>query len=141
MKLRFRPFDLQLKHAFGISGHTRTSTPLVLTEIEHDGVTGFGEASMPPYLGESQETAQQFLSMVNLQPFNAPRNREDISVIVQYLDTLAPGNTAAKASVDIALHDLLGKLTGEPCYRLFGVNPAEMPATSFTIERKSVGED
>src|SRR3546814_11589020 len=85
MKLRFRPFDLQLKHAFGISGHTRTSTPLVLTEIEHDGVTGFGEASMPPYLGESQETAQQFLSMVNLQPFNAPRNREDISVIVQYL--------------------------------------------------------
>src|SRR3546814_13940697 len=88
---------------------------------------------MPPYLGESQETAQQFLSMVNLQPFNAPRNREDISVIVQYLDTLAPGNTAAKASVDIALHDLLGKLNGAPCYRFFGVNPSEMPATSFPI--------
>src|SRR5690606_24853754 len=133
MQLRFRPFDLQLKHAFGISGHTRTSTPLVLTEIEHDGVTGFGEASMPPYLGESQETAQRFLSKADIQQFNAPRNRDDISDIVRYLDTVAPGNAAAKAAVDIALHDLLGKLTGVPCYRLFGVNPAEMPATSFTI--------
>ncbi|QEC51745.1 L-alanine-DL-glutamate epimerase-like enolase superfamily enzyme [Anseongella ginsenosidimutans] len=133
MKLNFRPFNLQLRHAFGISGHTRTSTPLVLTQIEHEDHTGFGEASMPPYLGESQETARQFLKKVDLARFSAPQTLEDVSPIMQYLDALAPGNTAAKAAVDIALHDLLGKIKDEPCYRLFGVNPAAMPATSFTI--------
>lgn len=133
MELRFKPFNLQLKHAFGISGHTRTSTPLVLTQIEHEGVIGFGEASMPPYLGENQKTAQQFLGKADLSQFAAPGNRENIAAVMQYLDSLAPGNTAAKAAVDIALHDLLGKLTGQPCYRLFGVNPDAMPATSFTI--------
>lgn len=133
MDLRFKPFNLQLKHAFGISGYTRTSTPLVLTEIEYDGITGFGEASMPPYLGENQGTAQQFLGKADLAQFDAPRNLEDIAGVMQYLDSLAPGNAAAKAAADIALHDLLGKLSGQPCYRLFGVNPDAMPATSFTI--------
>lgn len=133
MKLSYNPFNLQLKHAFGISGHTRTSTPLVLTEVEHRGFTGYGEASMPPYLGESQETAQDFLKKVDLGQFGAPQTLEDIETIMQYLDSLAPGNTAAKASIDIALHDLLGKLLEKPCYQLFGTNPAVMPATSFTI--------
>lgn len=133
MKLRYRPFDLQLKHAFGVSGYTRTSTPLVLTQIEHEGFTGYGEASMPPYLGESQDTALQFLGKVDPEQFAAPASLDDIGMIMQYLDSLAPGNTAAKASVDIALHDLLGKILDLPCYRLFGTDPAVMPVTSFTI--------
>lgn len=133
MTLYFEPFDLRLNHAFGISGHTRTSTPLVLTRIEHEGYTGFGEASMPPYLGENHDSAQRFLAKVDLSEFRAPAVREDIQPVMQYVDGLAPGNTAAKAAIDIALHDLLGKLTGEPCYRLFGVNPDIMPPTSFTI--------
>lgn len=133
MRLRFAPFELQLRHRFGIAGHTRTSTPLVLTEIEYLGTIGNGEASMPPYLAENQETAQQFLSVIDLTPFDAPRNREDIERIMQYVDSVAPGNTAAKAAIDIALHDLLGKLSDKPCYELFGVNPASMPSSSFTI--------
>jgi L-alanine-DL-glutamate epimerase-like enolase superfamily enzyme len=44
-----------------------------------------------------------------------------------------PGNYAAKASVDIALHDLIGKLIGEPWYRIWGLDPAKTPPTSFTI--------
>jgi L-alanine-DL-glutamate epimerase-like enolase superfamily enzyme len=53
--------------------------------------------------------------------------------ILEYVENLMPGNPAAKASVDIALHDLIGKLVGEPFYRLFGLNPARAPLTSFTI--------
>ena len=40
--------------------------------------------------------------------------------------------TAAKASIDIALHDLVGKITGQPIYRLLGLNPDKTPP-SFTI--------
>src|SRR5512138_1927605 len=111
LKLSFRPYDLQLKHVFTIASNSRTSTPVVLTMIEYDGVRGYGEASMPPYLGESHETVLKFLSAVNLSQFSDPFLMEDI---LDYVDKIADGNHAAKASVDIALHDLIGKLTGQP---------------------------
>ena len=130
LNLKFVPYTLQLKHVFTISSNSRTTTPVVLTEIEYDGVKGFGEASMPPYLGESHESVLKFLSQVNLSQFTDPFLFEDI---LAYTDNIAPGNYAAKASVDIALHDLAGKLIGKPWFRLWGLDPAKTPATSFTI--------
>ncbi len=130
LKLSFEPYNLALKHVFTISGSSRTSTPVMLTRLEYDGVTGFGEASMPPYLGESQDTAGKFLSRIDLSGFNDPFRMEDI---LDYVDGLDAGNTAAKASVDIALHDLVGKLMGQPWYKIWGLNPVNTPNTSFTI--------
>jgi len=49
LKLSYRPYELQLRHVFTVATNSRTTTPVVLTSIEYDGVTGFGEASMPPY--------------------------------------------------------------------------------------------
>jgi L-alanine-DL-glutamate epimerase-like enolase superfamily enzyme len=57
----------------------------------------------------------------------------DYSAITAYLDSLAPGNPAIKAGIDIALHDLDGKMQGKPCWELLGTDPAKMPITSFTI--------
>ena len=54
-KLRFKPYTLNLKHVFTLSTSSRSTTPVVLTELEFDGIIGYGEASMPPYLGESHE--------------------------------------------------------------------------------------
>lgn len=130
MKLSFIPYPLELKHRFGVSGHTRTTTPDVLTCIEHEGKKGFGEASMPPYLGESIESVCSFLQKVNLGQFNDPMLFDDI---LGYVDSIAPGNCAAKASIDIALHDLAGKLLGIPCYTMFGLNPEKTPDTTYTI--------
>jgi L-alanine-DL-glutamate epimerase-like enolase superfamily enzyme len=130
LELRFTPYTLQLKHAFTLSTSSRTTTPVMLTEIEYEGITGYGEASMPPYLGETHESVSRFLSLLNLSQFNDPFLLIDI---LQYVDRVMPGNYAAKASVDIALHDLIGKLVGEPFYRLFGLNPSKAPLTSFTI--------
>jgi L-alanine-DL-glutamate epimerase-like enolase superfamily enzyme len=130
LKLRFVPYDIQLKHVFTIASNSRTSTPVVLTEIEYDGIKGYGEASMPPYLGESHETVLKFLSNLNLSQFSDPFLIEDI---LAYVDKTTPGNYAAKASVDIALHDLIGKIVGQPCFRLWGLDPAKTPYTSFTI--------
>lgn len=130
MVLSFRPYELQLRHVFTLASGSRTTTPVMLTEIEYDGVTGYGEASMPPYLGESHESAGKFLSMVDLTQFSNPFLIHDI---VEYVDMLAPGNYAAKASVDIALHDLAGKLMNQPWHRIWGLDPAKTPDTSFTI--------
>jgi L-alanine-DL-glutamate epimerase-like enolase superfamily enzyme len=130
LKLSFKPYELQLKHVFTLASGSRKTTPVVLTQIEYDGIKGFGEASMPPYLGESHETVLNFLNQVNLSQFNDPFLMEDI---LEYVDNILPGNHAAKASVDIALHDLIGKIIGQPCFRIWGLDPLKTPDTSFTI--------
>ena len=130
MILRFTPHTLELRHAFTIATATRISTPAMLVEVEHEGITGYGEAAMPPYLGESQATASAFLARVNLGRIADPYRLEEI---LPAIDALAPGNTAAKAAVDIALHDWIGKKLGAPWHRIWGLDPAKAPVTSFTI--------
>ena len=130
MKLTFKPYTLELKHVFTIATSSRSTTPVMLTQIEYEGVVGYGEASMPPYLGESQETATKFLSKVDLSQFNDPFKMEEI---LDYVDGIDEKNTAAKAAVDIALHDLVGKLIGQPWYKVWGFDKSKSPETSFTI--------
>ena len=130
MKLTFKPYTLELKHVFTVAVYSRTTTPVMLTEIEYEGIKGYGEASMPPYLGESQESATAFLSKVNLEQFNDPFEMEKI---LDYVDSVDQKNTAAKASVDIALHDLVGKLLNQPWYKIWGYDKTKTPYTTFTI--------
>jgi L-alanine-DL-glutamate epimerase-like enolase superfamily enzyme len=109
-KLRFRPYTLTLRHVFTVASYSRNTTPVVLTELEYDGIIGYGEASMPPYLGESQESVIAFLNQIDLSGFSSPFQTEEI---LHYVDQVAAKNTAAKAAIDIALHDVLGKIMGQ----------------------------
>src|SRR5690606_28340595 len=109
---------------------SRSTTPVVLTELEYDGIIGYGEASMPPYLGETQESVINFLSKLDLSSFSSPFETAEI---LSYVDQVDSKNTAAKAALDIALHDLLGKIMQQPFYKIWGLNPDLIPATSYTI--------
>lgn len=130
LKLSFYPYELQLRHTFTVSSYSRKTTPGVQVCIEYEGVTGYGEASMPPYLGQSVETVTAFLSKVNLEQFKDPFQME---TILAYIDSLSPGDGAAKAAIDIALHDLTGKLIGLSWWRIWGLDAAKAPDTTFTI--------
>ena len=130
MKLSWTPYDLQLVHTFTISGFSRKTTPVVLTKLEYDGLVGYGEASLPPYLGETQASVIEFLKKVDLSGFSDPTQMEEI---LEYVDSIAINNTAAKAAVDIALHDLVGKMLGAPWYKMYGLNRYDVPDTTFTI--------
>lgn len=130
MVLTFRPYDAQMKHVFTIANSSRTTTQIVLTEIEWDGYVGYGEAAMPPYLGETQSSVIEFLKKVDLSRFSSPFEIQDI---LTYVDAISINNTAAKAAVDIALHDLVGKILGQPWWKIWGFNPATTPNTSFTV--------
>lgn len=130
LNLSFEPYELKLRHAFNLARYQRTTTPDVQVQIEYDGIVGYGEASMPPYLGESVDSVCKFLNSLDLAQFSDPFRIEDIH---EYLDSVADANRAAKASVDIALHDLLGKIMGQPWYKIWGLNPDNAPNTSFTI--------
>nr|WP_067062923.1 dipeptide epimerase [Mucilaginibacter sp. L294] len=130
MQLTYQPYELLLKHTFTIAKFSRTSTPLMLVQISHEGQTGYGEASMVPYMGESHQSATEFLSKVDVSQFKYPFH---FAAIINYLDSIAPGNPAIKAAIDIALHDLDGKLQNQPCWKLLGTNPGKMPVTSYTV--------
>ncbi len=130
MRLSFKPYNLQLRHVFTVASSSRTVTPDVQVEITCEGVTGYGEAAMPPYLGESVQSVVAFLQKLNFEQFHDPFQMEDI---LAYVDAVAPGNTAAKASVDIALHDLVGKLLNVPWYRIWGLDKEKTPSTTYTI--------
>lgn len=130
MKLSWAPYEIRLAHTFTVASLSRTTTPDVQVEIEYDGIVGYGEASMPPYLGHTVESVCAFFEKVDMSQFSDPCCIEDI---LAYIDSLSDGDAPAKAAIDIALHDLVGKLLGQPLFRLWGYNPAKAPATSFTI--------
>lgn len=85
---------------------------------------------MVPYMGESIESAKEFLKKVDWNKFAYPFN---FGEIINYLDSIAVGLPAIKAAIEIALNDLNGKLADKPCYALYHANPLEMPLTSYTI--------
>ncbi|MBO4380095.1 MAG: dipeptide epimerase [Muribaculaceae bacterium] len=130
LNLSFEPYELKLQHAFNLAKYSRTTTPDVQVQIEFDGIIGYGEASMPPYLGESVASVTKFLSSLDLAQFTDPFRIEEIH---EYMDSIAPNDRAAKASIDIALHDLVGKIMGQPWYKIWGLSPEKSPNTSFTI--------
>ncbi len=129
VKLTWYPYTLELKHPFTISSNSRNTTPVVIVEIEYDGLTGYGEASLPPYLAETQKSVHEFLSLIDLAKYN---DITDLELILTDIDKIATGNNAAKASIDIALHDLIGKMLGVPVYKMLGIDKKEK-FTSYTI--------
>jgi len=132
LQLSFRPLLLELRHPFRLATGMRTHTRDVLTEIRLGDLVGYGEAAMPPYYGENHDTASAFLSKAK-EVLQRCGSDFSIAEIRTKIDALAPGNHAAKASVDIALHDLRGKIENKPVWQLCGVNPETMPPSSFTL--------
>ena len=133
LDLQWENFMGKMKYTFTISGSSRTTTPIVISRITWNGYAGYGEASMPPYLGETQASVHEFLKKVaeNVLPkFDNPFRIEDIMMEV---DKLTTNNTAAKAAVDIALHDLVGNIIGQPWWKIWGFNPDDAPHTCYTI--------
>jgi L-alanine-DL-glutamate epimerase-like enolase superfamily enzyme len=130
MNLRYHRVDLQLRHTFTISRSSRAVAPIVIVEIEHEGIIGYGEAAPSERYGETTQTVTDFLKKVALSKFYDPLMLNDIICEVR---DLAPNNTAAKAAVDIALHDWVGKKLRIPLWKLWGLNKDKTPLTSFTI--------
>ena len=135
MKLTFMPYELTLRHVFTVAAYSRSTTPDIQVQIEYDGYIGYGEASMPPYLAKELGTVDsvtEFLGKAakRLEDFSDPFMMEDILSAIDQLDN---SNAAGKAAVDIALHDLVGKMMEQPWYRIWGLNPSLAPSTTFTI--------
>lgn len=130
MRLQFTDFTLELVHQFSISKFSRKTTPCILIKLENEGLCGYGEASLPQYLKENPGSVKNFLSKINSE------NLRDVSGINEIQEIVAgtgDGNYAAKAALDIALHDLIGKREQRPVFDLYGIENTGLQDTSFTI--------
>ncbi len=124
MEISARAATVTLAETFTISRGSEDEAEVVEVEIRHDGVSGFGEAAPIERYDESAASALAWLDGLSLG--NDPFALEAIEA------KLPPGEHAARAAVDAALHDLQGKLTGLPVYRLLGLNRVG-PPTSWTV--------
>lgn len=135
LELSFEPYELKLRHVFTVATYSRSTTPDIQVRIDCDGYTGYGEASMPPYLAAelgTTESVTEFLTQAAkvLRQFDNPFHMEDILTAIDQMDK---GNAAGKAAIDIALHDLVGRIMEQPWHRIWGLNPEKTPSTTFTI--------
>lgn len=126
MKLSIHPLTLDLRTTFRVSHGASDQRHNVLVRLEHAGLTGYGEAAAVFYYGETQESLTTYLKSI-------PTLDDDPFALEDVINGLPDGPLAGRAAVDIALHDLWGKLLGQPLYRLFGLSPSPLPQTSFTI--------
>ena len=117
------PMTLNLRTTFRIAHGASDQRHNVLVRIAE----GVGEAAAVAYHGETQAGIMAYLQTLGALDGDDPCLLEDL------LAQLPPGSQAARAAVDIALHDLWGQRLGQPLYRLLGLNPARIPPTSFTI--------
>ena len=131
MELTAHALDLTLATPFRISRSVQTHARNVLTQIATEEAVGLGEAAPSGFYGERRESVFMALTEFSEHLDDDPSRIEDI---MEALDKrLRHGNAAAKASVDMALYDILGKRLGAPVYELLGLNPERAPVTSFTI--------
>ena len=132
LKITYKPLNLPLEFTFTISRGSMTEANTVIVEITHDGVTGIGEAVPSRFYGESQESVLAFYENIvktgllnDLDPFNMQEFEFRLSQF--------EGNKSAKAGLDMAMYDLQGKLLNMPLWKLWGLDPARAPKTTYTI--------
>ncbi len=124
---RVEPLTLELRQPFHIAHGTSDRRHNVLLQLHG----GLGEAAAVTYLGETRAGIQAYFDSVDFDAFGDARHVRD------NVRRLPEGSPAARAAIDMALHDAWGKALNQPLYRLFGLDPRRIPETSLTIALES----
>jgi len=130
-RMKFAIRRLDLKHAWTISRNSSTYKENVFVSLSAEGVEGIGEAAPNVRYQETPQTTMAFLEKAR-----KVMEQADLWKFHDLMDrvySLEEGQTAAKASIDIAVLDWVGKKLGMPLYRLWGLDPAKVPVTTFSI--------
>ena len=130
-RMEIKTKRLDLRHAWTIARNTSTYKEYAFVKLEKDGIYGLGEAAHNVRYGESLESI--IATMEKARPILEscdPWRFVDVNDAVQ---AVCEGQTAAKAAIDIALMDWIGKSLNIPLYQLWGLDPKKAPQTTFSI--------
>jgi L-alanine-DL-glutamate epimerase-like enolase superfamily enzyme len=132
MELSYKPYLLEFRHPFGVSSNTRKYTESVFLRLEFGGFVGYGEACLPAYLGETVAETQLFFDQAKVL-MKTMDLKQGVSPILKEIDQISVGNNAAKAAIDIALHDLQAKIAHKSFRELMRWDKGLPMSTSITI--------
>ncbi len=132
MRLAYQTIELKPTHPFVIArGGYAHHRNVIVRLTDEDGIEGLGEAAPNKYYGESVETV--LTALVQFKTVLETADPLSLESTESSLDRLLRGNASAKSAVSSALHDLVGKRVNLPVHRMWGLDPARAPQSSFTI--------
>jgi L-alanine-DL-glutamate epimerase-like enolase superfamily enzyme len=131
LRLQAEYLELRTRHPFIIARGGQSDYKTVWVRLtDADGVEGWGEAAPTKFYGETSETVMQTLQTYAQQ---LPKDPFDLDETDRRLETALRGNPSARAAISAAMHDLVGKRLGVPVYKMWGLDPAKAPMSTFTI--------
>ncbi len=130
VKTSVEPLNLSLRHPFGISRGVATTSRNAVLRLEHQGIEGLGEAAPARHYGETQASVQRALAIVTEA---LPDDALYLEPVLRGADAAIGRSGAAKAAIDMALHDVVATRLGLPVHELLGLPAPEGRLTSFTI--------
>jgi L-alanine-DL-glutamate epimerase-like enolase superfamily enzyme len=137
VRLRREPLELKTAFEFRIAVGARHGHSNTLVRIEHDGIEGLGEASPSHYYGEERALVEAALDhwapLLGDDPFA-------LEAIERRLDDSLFGQQSARAAIEMALHDWVGKKLGLPVWKLLGLDPSTTPLSCVTLGMASPEE-
>lgn len=131
MKLDLRPFSLPLRHTFTIARESHDLQPTLIVELEQHGQRGYGEATSNPYYRAS--VPEMIASLERVRPLIENYELGEPSQLWNLLQTDLGDQPFPLCAVDLAAHDLWGKLRSQPVYKLWGLSLDHLPLTDYTI--------
>ncbi len=130
MQLQLKKYTLPLKHTFSISRESHDFQDTIIVCLSLDGHTGYGEATSNPYYGITVESMmgeiEAIIGEIEAFDFTVPE------VFHQFLVAKGLSNFTCCA-LDLAAHDLYGKLLGKPLYKIWNTTTDHYPTSNYTI--------
>jgi len=134
--LSYTKKSLPLKKIFRVANSSKSIVNNVFIEIAHGNTIGVGEAAASEFYGENTNTIVSTLKEISKF---LPDDPLVIYSIMEFIEQKIRGNYSAKAAVNIALYDLIGKIFDVPVYKVLGLDAASSRiVTSVTIGIDSI---
>lgn len=130
MKVEYQKYSLETLHPFGTAHGVRSATAAVFVRVHYQGEIGYGEASMPPYYPETQDSVIKFIDSLKLTRFGSDAKLDNVLSHIHSHD----GNFAAKNAIDTALHDAYAKSKKQSLQEYLTTDISDLcKYSSFTI--------
>jgi L-Ala-D/L-Glu epimerase len=136
MKMNFFPVYLPLHHPFTISRGTMTTASSLYVQLEHEGISGFGEVTENPYYGHTFDSITA--SLEKARPYLDRYVDENPLEIWEQMAGIVDNDMFALSALDIAAHDFRGKKLGVPCWQDWGLEWNDVVPSSYTIGIDSI---
>ncbi len=130
MQLTFETIELRPRYVFRTARTTSVTSDSVIVTLKGDEFSGIGEAAPSRFYGETAATVTSFLEAIRPR---IERCAHESEVMAELTSRGGTGNPAARAAIEIAAHDIIGKRFERPVHRLFGLDPADAPETVMSI--------